>query len=601
MKEMRPLIVIIFLLLLDIFCPTSVLQRVSAHTVIRDVNSISSIHFIDRFVFKPVKIADKPFCYGSNGTDVIEAFADGSLIDCFRKKGFGTAFWKIRYNVIQFPGAQMLVFTDQDKWRDVYLSVYGGYETRHEDRGKHDAFSCKQIVDLADFKVYLGNTKYNEDNWYNKANSYGFYERRSEGKMFFFQGEGSQYDVYGYFVLISCNVDAHANDVEPCNENCQGSIKQVGLDIEYKNKNFLSQDELGMNNVCIVFFVMEVFILCICGATATQLRAIKRFHFVVKILIASIALQVISLLFALVYWENLSSEALNGQKELWALFASIFFYELSTFLFVIFMILIAKGWSIVRKHLSANGKAKIVAYSSIYLFAAIFSAVFDVYNYNPAYVDSNGDVITRYENSAGILIIFVRLFACIWFSYALYTTRYNFPNSKKRFYEKFWVVGTAWMLGMPFMAVITFGIKRGGGFQTRMNVFVFSWESLILSVGHFSFALMFSPTYMQSFPFHHEITEGNNVNDSSFVEVPTSEEAADNSKDQSSSQHEIFRGPSPDDVFMNIKNSGSAVAEKVSTLNNLNERLSSILGDWDHENEEDVAYKPRRRRGYNNQ
>ena len=141
--------------------------------------------------------------------------------------------------------------------------------------------------------------------------------------------------------------------------------------------SFLSLDESGMDSVSVVFFVMQVFILLTCTATATQLHNIKRFHFIVKLLIASVVFQVFSTLFSLIYWENLKSEALNGAKELWALFASIFFYELATFFFVIVLILIAKGWSTVRKHLSANGKAKLVAYSCIYLFCAIFGAAFD--------------------------------------------------------------------------------------------------------------------------------------------------------------------------------------------------------------------------------
>ena len=39
------------------------------------------------------------------------------------------------------------------------------------------------------------------------------------------------------------------------------------------------------------------------------------------------------------------------------------------------------------------------------------------------------------------------------------------------------------------------------------------------------------------------------------------------------------------------------MVEKLSSVNRLNE-LGSILGDWDHENEDDVGYMPRRRRGY---
>ena len=84
-------------------------------------------------------------------------------------------------------------------------------------------------------------------------------------------------------------------------------------------------------------------------------------------------------------------------------------------------------------------------------------------------------------------------------------------------------MGTVWMWAMPLMALITYAAKRGGGFQTRLNIFVFIWESLIICVGQITLVVMFNPTYILSFPFHQEITEGNDIPDSSFADVPTSE------------------------------------------------------------------------------
>ena len=109
---------------------------------------------------------------------------------------------------------------------------------------------------------------------------------------------------------------------------------------------------------------------------------------------------------------------------------------------------------------------------------------------------------------------------------------------------------------------------------------------------------MFNPTYILSFPFHQEITEGNDIPDSSFADVPTSEGEAESVNEQAVPEHEISRSNSPNAIFTTIKGAGSAMVEKLSSVNRLNERLGSILGDWDHENEDDVGYMPRRRRGY---
>ena len=173
----------IFLLVLEAFCPGSFLQKVSAHTLSRIVDTIHSIYFIDRFMFKPFQENDKILCYPvTNGTEVIDVNADGELVRCVESEEFGTAFWNIRYDATHFPGARLLVFTDQDSWRDVYISVYGGYDIRPED-AHQDALTCKEIIDKAQFEIQLDESQ-NQPSWYNTAFP-GDTPRRSNGRMFF--------------------------------------------------------------------------------------------------------------------------------------------------------------------------------------------------------------------------------------------------------------------------------------------------------------------------------------------------------------------------------------------------------------------------------
>ena len=162
---------VVLFLLLDTFYPNSIPQRVSAHTISRKVDTLSSIYFIDRFVFLPVRESDKACCYETykNGTVIDpDENAGPELVDSIRAEDFGTMHWTISYDPNQFPGPRMLVFTNQVVWRDVYLSLYGSLSTRREDRGKHEIFSCKQIIEeKADFVIDLDQTTTNEKSWYN--------------------------------------------------------------------------------------------------------------------------------------------------------------------------------------------------------------------------------------------------------------------------------------------------------------------------------------------------------------------------------------------------------------------------------------------------
>ena len=94
----RTMFFIAFLIFLEAFCPASILQRVSAHTISRNVDTMFSIYFIDRFVFKPFKESDKNLCYPLTAEDeVIHVNASGDLIRCIEHQEFGTAFWNIRF------------------------------------------------------------------------------------------------------------------------------------------------------------------------------------------------------------------------------------------------------------------------------------------------------------------------------------------------------------------------------------------------------------------------------------------------------------------------------------------------------------------------
>lgn len=225
-----------------------------------------------------------------------------------------------------------------------------------------------------------------------------------------------------------------------------------------------------------IFFVIIQSVMLILGLyLRSQLEAINRFHFVVKMLLASIVLLFIHSLLSVIYWSSLF---VGGLKNVDMLFASHFFFQLSGCLYIVMMILIAKGWKIVRKHLSAMGKTKLVAYSSFYVLALTFATFYEVYSYDPSIISY------RYNTGPGVLLVLLRVFGLGWFLYAIYTTKKQFPHSKKGFYIKLSLAGTLWFLYMPLFALISLGIHNSKNLFV-VQTFTYCWENVLMVIGWF--------------------------------------------------------------------------------------------------------------------
>ena len=59
-----------------------------------------------------------------------------------------------------------------------------------------------------------------------------------------------------------------------------------------------------------------------------------------------------------------------------SLTAAQFFTAIANFLILLMLVLLAKGWTIVRRHLSPNGVVKIVVYASTYFMILIFAQMY---------------------------------------------------------------------------------------------------------------------------------------------------------------------------------------------------------------------------------
>ena len=133
-------------------------------------------------------------------------------------------------------------------------------------------------------------------------------------------------------------------------------------------------------------------------------------------------------------------------------------------LIVMLLILVAKGWTIVRKKITAQGRVKIASYMTIYGWAYVAAQLYRKWTYESA------EFYSMYETTAGITLSFLRLGLLGWFWHALYTTRLNFP-AKHGFYNKFGVVFTVYIGMLPLMAFVSTQYD-----EIRRQIFMEAWQ-----------------------------------------------------------------------------------------------------------------------------
>ena len=529
----------------------TIFQLVVPHIVDIDINEMSSFEFIDRFVFLTVEESIYKDQQKTN-----DLFVDTIGDD------YGVMIYNIYYDTDITPGLHMMIYRDDIDWSNIR---------------KDSQFSCSSFFDSA--AVVINLDRHSGDSGETFINYHFPGQRANHGHangVLFLKKFDSDLS-YGFIALLSCN-----QHEEVCFESCQGPITGVRGSVKFSNgkgkgHKYLSGDEFGILEASCVFFSLQTLLALLLVNISSRLERLNRFHFTVKLLVWSVLLQWLSLLLSLIYWAVLQT---HGKKLLEVLLASYFMMQLSAYAFIIMLIMVAKGWTIVRKHISANGKTKLVAASVFYLLVVTYSALYEVYSYDP------GVVTFRYNASPGVLTIFVRLGAYCWFCYAIYVTRINYPNSKRRFYRKFSVVGSLWFLYMPLFSLISLIIYHESN-EFVLQLFVYTWENIFILVGQLLLSMMYMPdsTWNKSFPFHHEIDE----------EAEADGNVAFKFKGETNNETQLALSPtdSAENVFDRIRGAGSGLSAALKSVNTLNKKLSDILADWDCEEDGDVSYRSR--------
>ncbi len=372
---------------------------------------------------------------------------------------------------------------------------------------------CGKMVEMATEKIHLAETtgyaSYDpKDKIVYSNTAYTSNESplwKAKG-IVFFPELPERSDYYRWGVLYIANCDANLLNTECSNSNnCQGPIVadfQMSLLNGKGATQHLSADETMMFGLVITLGFLQL--VNIAGAVHTRLALlkIKKYHVTVRLLVWSIFLEFFSFFFGVIFWGHYMSAGYPVYT--WSTLQD-YSQALSVYLVIIVLILLGKGWTIVRPALTPSGSLKVIGYGTVYLICIIYAETY-VFGYYQFYRMSD----YFYSTPSGKMVLVLRCgIAPFWLLYAIQTTMQNFKK-KRRFYFRFMIASLTWLFLPAFFVLIANGVS-----PIDWRVYNVCWESGLLFAAHYTLLLMYNPLanqYNASYPFHqNELSHLTNV------------------------------------------------------------------------------------------
>nr|XP_054760379.1 transmembrane protein 145-like [Lytechinus pictus] len=259
-----------------------------------------------------------------------------------------------------------------------------------------------------------------------------------------------------------------------------------GEDWWYKH---FSADQFGIlaTDIAFLFMFMALFGCSIYVAMILASRSL--FHTTYKMYMWVLFLYILSLVFYIIFYADYANDGteVRGLK-----FTARAFQSGADALFLLQLILMAKGYTITRGRLSHSGTVKITILMAIYcmLYAALF--IYEVYAFDA------GEVLYLYESPAGYVLVALRALTWLWFIYAIFFTLKHYPE-KNSFYIPFFFCYTMWFLAMPVMNIIASLAMPKWWREKAMNAI----ELIIAFVAQLGFLILTRPSAANhNFPYH---------------------------------------------------------------------------------------------------
>ena len=130
---------------------------------------------------------------------------------------------------------------------------------------------------------------------------------------------------------------------------------------ENRDKEF-SADDLGTLETMIAYATANVALSLWCVHLRERLKRRRKFHHTVALLVWSIFVQTAGCVLGLIHWSVFSRDGGGSPATLQT---SVFLRHAADLLVVLLVVLLAKGWTIVRRKLSANGRVRVALYMTV--------------------------------------------------------------------------------------------------------------------------------------------------------------------------------------------------------------------------------------------
>ena len=251
-----------------------------------------------------------------------------------------------------------------------------------------------------------------------------------------------------YFTLANC---LSYELCDPHTQFCEGNIR-VDYSVVMTNakqgagKHF-SADQFGIFSTYLVFFT----IYCLLGIWLSwlvrQLMRQRFYHYTGWLLTGTVILQFLALA---CHVANTASVQDTGYEIPFFRVAAIFFGACSEMSTLLLLILIAKGWTVVRRKISATSRVKIGVFFSLYF--AIYMGTLGSYETMTTNVRQI-NIVYLYDSTFGDVLLGLRAFGVFWFSHTLLQTQQKFLD-RRDFFRTLHIGAIAWLISLPLVVLI---------------------------------------------------------------------------------------------------------------------------------------------------
>ncbi|BFZ14393.1 hypothetical protein BsWGS_17432 [Bradybaena similaris] len=268
-----------------------------------------------------------------------------------------------------------------------------------------------------------------------------------------------------------------------------------------------SADEFYILVIDIVFFILYIILLVIAISCAVVLTQRKLLHTTYKMFLCALSIWSLHLLLMVIAWGYYGT---TGWEIRPAEVMGRILQTCSNIVFILMLILLAKGYTVVRVRLTTKAIIKITIFINLYIVAMVVMFIWEGALFDP------GLVLYYYESPPGYGMITVILIGWLWFTKAAVFTLKHY-SKKTIFYVAFYTFYTIWFWASPFVVLIAmFAMAKWTREKTVNGV-----QQFIAFLAHTVFLILTLPHKAnENFPYHIRTTQIGSMNDGSEYSEP---------------------------------------------------------------------------------